>query len=33
MNKLINAIWWGIFLIAIAVSSAWWWTIEKIKGK
>lgn len=31
MSKLINAIWWGLFLVAIAVCSAWWWCKEKIK--
>lgn len=33
MNRLINALFWGAFLIALAVCSAWCWVKEKIKGK
>lgn len=32
MNKIINALFWGGFLIALAVCSAWCWCKEKIKG-
>lgn len=31
MNRLINALFWGIFLIALAVCSAWCWVKEKVK--
>lgn len=31
MNRIINAIWWGLFLFAIAVCSAWCWVTEKLK--
>ena len=31
MSRIINAIWWGFFLVAIAICSAWWWIVEKIK--
>lgn len=31
MNKLINALFWGGFLIALAVCSAWCWVNEKMK--
>lgn len=33
MNKIINALYWGVFLFALAVCSAWCWVKEKIKGK
>lgn len=33
MNRLINALFWGGFLIALAACSAWCWCKEKIKGK
>lgn len=33
MNRLINALFWGIFLIALAVCSAWCWVTEKVKKK
>lgn len=32
MNRLTNALFWGCFLIALAVCSAWRWVTEKIKG-
>ena len=33
MNKIINALFWGLFIIALAACSAWCWVTEKIKGK
>lgn len=31
MNKLINALFWVLFLAALAVCSAWCWVTEKVK--
>ena len=33
MNKIINVLFWGLFLIALALCSGWCWCKEKIKGK